>query len=90
MSARLIGRYGLAAAGAALALSAAITAHAAPAPQAPGGSGDTPATSSASASFAPTNPVDCNDPHNTINCGTPPVDSPLVVGTAPPGSPFRD
>jgi hypothetical protein len=41
-------------------------------------------------SYAPANPVDCTDPNNSINCQTPPIDSPLVVGTAEPGSPFRD
>ena len=49
-----------------------------------------PSTDAAGPSFAPTNPVDCTDPNNSINCQTPPVDSPLVVGTAEPGSPFRD
>lgn len=53
-----------------------------PAPLAP--------TTSAAPSVAPTHPVDCNDPNNAINCQTPPIDSPLVSGTAVPGSPFRD
>lgn len=47
-------------------------------------------TTSVAPSFAPTDPVDCNDPNNMINCSTPPLDSPLVSGTAEPGSPFRD
>lgn len=34
--------------------------------------------------------VDCNDPNNSINCQGPHLDSPLVPGTAAPGSPFRD
>ena len=66
-------------------------------PQAPGDTTTAPATETvapstdaAGPSFAPTNPVDCTDPNNSINCQTPPVDSPLVVGTAEPGSPFRD
>ncbi|MFM9033511.1 MAG: hypothetical protein ACKOQ4_04365 [Mycobacterium sp.] len=48
-----------------------------------------PPTDTASPSFAP-NPVDCTDPNNVINCQSPPIDSPLVQGTAPPGSPYRD
>lgn len=47
-------------------------------------------TTSAAPSYAPANPVDCTDPNNSVNCNTPPVDSPLVVGTAEPGSPYRD
>lgn len=47
-------------------------------------------TTSVAPSFAPSNPVDCADPNNVVNCQSPPVDSPLVVGTAAPGSPFRD
>lgn len=59
-----------------------------PAPLAPG---DPAApTDTAAPSYAPTNPVDCTDPNNAINCQTPPIDSPLVSGTAAPGSPFRD
>ncbi|MCB0930616.1 MAG: hypothetical protein KDB71_01785 [Mycobacterium sp.] len=85
----LSARFGVGVAGAALVLAAGIS-HASPAPLAPGTPGTTPPTTSANASFAPTNPVDCTDPNNTINCSTPPIDSPLVVGTAPPGSPFRD
>lgn len=49
----------------------------------------TPTTSTAP-SVAPANPVDCTDPNNQVNCQTPPIDSPLVSGTAAPGSPFRD
>lgn len=57
-------------------------------PQAPG---DPAPTSTASPSFAPSNPVDCTDPNNSINCQTPPIDSPLAPGgTAAPGSPLRD
>jgi hypothetical protein len=44
----------------------------------------------AAPSYAPANPVDCTDPNNAINCDSPPIDSPLVVGTAEPGSPYRD
>ncbi len=47
-------------------------------------------TTSTAPVYAPTNPVDCTDPNNAINCQTPPIDSPLVQGTAAPGSPFRD
>lgn len=46
-------------------------------------------TNTASPSVAPS-PVNCADPNNVINCQGSPVDSPLVVGTAPPGSPYRD
>ncbi len=53
--------------------------------------GDPSPTTSAAPSFAPTNPVDCTDPNNSINCQTPPIDSPLAPGgTAEPGSPYRD
>ena len=41
-------------------------------------------------SYAPADPVDCTDPNNVINLPDSPIDSPLVVGTAEPGSPFRD
>lgn len=88
-SPRMLGRYGLIAAGAALALSVGFTANAAPLPN-PGDPGTAPSTPTVGSSFAPTNPVDCTDPNNVINCNSAPVDSPLVVGTAPPGSPFRD
>lgn len=47
-------------------------------------------TTSPAPSYVPANPVDCTDPNNAINCDSPPIDSPLVVGTAEPGSPFRD
>lgn len=47
-------------------------------------------TTSVAPSYAPPNPVDCTDPNNVVNCQTPPIDSPMVQGTAPPGSPFRD
>lgn len=51
----------------------------------PNGSGEpTPG-----ASVAPST-VDCSDPNNTINCPGPNLDSPLVPGTAAPGSPYRD
>ena len=49
-----------------------------------------PAPTQTAPSYAPANPVDCTDPNNVVNCQSPPVDSPLVVGTANPGSPFRD
>lgn len=49
-----------------------------------------PSAEGSAPSYAPANPVDCTDPNNAINCQTPPIDSPLVVGTAEPGSPFRD
>lgn len=47
-------------------------------------------TTSVAPSYAPASPVDCTDPNNAINCQSPPIDSPLVVGTAEPGSPYRD
>ena len=54
-------------------------------PLAPNGSGElTPGPS-----VAPST-IDCADPNNTINCQGPNLDSPLVPGTAAPGSPFRD
>lgn len=84
----ILGRGGLIAAAGAVALSVGFAANAAP-PE-PGDPGTAPPAPTAGASFAPTNPVNCADPNNTINCNTPPVDSPLVVGTAAPGSPFRD
>ena len=85
----MLGRYGLIAAGAAVALSAGFSANAEP-PQVPGDPGGTSPAPTAGASYAPTNPVNCADPNNTINCNSAPIDSPLVVGTAAPGSPFRD
>lgn len=46
-------------------------------------------TTSVAPSYAPANPVDCTDPNNAVNCpGS--VDSPMVNGTAEPGSPYRD
>jgi hypothetical protein len=46
-------------------------------------------TTSVAPSYAPANPVDCTDPNNAITCpGS--VDSPMVNGTAEPGSPYRD
>lgn len=57
-------------------------------PQAPGDPVAT--TETASPSVAPAHPIDCTDPNNTINCQTPPLDSPMVSGTAEPGSPYRD
>lgn len=62
--------------------SAGLTADAIQMPLAP--------TTSAAPTYAPSNPVDCTDPNNAVNCQTPPIDSPLVQGTATPGSPFRD
>lgn len=55
-------------------------------PMTPSGSGElTPGPS-----VAPST-IDCMDPNNSINCsGGPNLDSPLVPGTAAPGSPFRD
>ncbi len=54
-------------------------------PLSPNGSGElTPGPS-----VAPST-IDCQDPNNTINCPGPNLDSPLVPGTAAPGSPFRD
>ena len=47
-------------------------------------------TTSVAPSFTPSHPVDCTDPNNAVNCSSPPVDSPLVEGTAAPGSPYRD
>lgn len=74
-------------------LAGAQSSHAAPGdndndPPVP--SSGAPAAEGANPSFAPADPVDCADPNNAINCQTPPIDSPLVVGTAAPGSPFRD
>lgn len=68
-------------------LAATSNADAGRVPLTPGG-GAGPTTSTA-VSVAPT-PVDCNDPNNAINCQSPPIDSPLVSGTAAPGSPYRD
>ncbi|MCB1263773.1 MAG: hypothetical protein KDB56_04120 [Mycobacterium sp.] len=65
-----------------------LTGVSADAPLAPADPGGT--TGTASPSYAPSHPVDCTDPNNAINCQSPPLDSPLVVGTAEPGSPFRD
>jgi len=99
---RVIGRASLLAGASALVwlgiLAGAQSSHAdTPSPLTPGDTTTAPATETvapspdaAGPSFAPTNPVDCTDPNNSINCQTPPVDSPLVVGTAEPGSPFRD
>lgn len=54
-------------------------------PLSPDGSGElTPGPS-----VAPST-IDCADPNNSINCQGPNLDSPLVPGTAAPGSPFRD
>lgn len=54
-------------------------------PLTPNGSGElTPGPS-----VAPST-IDCMDPNNSINCQGPHLDSPLVPGTAAPGSPFRD
>ncbi len=85
-------RLALSAAGGALTVMGFLAVHSAgnpgsvadsvPAPLAP--------TTSTAESYAPENPVDCTDPNNAVNCQTPPIDSPLVVGTAEPGSPFRD
>lgn len=46
-------------------------------------------TTSVAPSYAPANPVDCTDPNNAVNCPSS-VDSPMVDGTAEPGSPWRD
>ena len=98
-SRRAIGRAALMAAASAGVwvgiLAGAQTGHAAPGDNdndpAPGTGMIAPPTAvGASPSFAPTNPVDCTDPNNIINCQTPPIDSPLGVGTAAPGSPLRD
>ncbi len=77
-------------------LASAQSSHA-DTPLAPGDNDNPPATQTAAPaapganpSYAPANPVDCTDPNNAVNCQTPPIDSPLVVGTATPGSPFRD
>ncbi len=54
-------------------------------PLTPSGSGElTPGPSVAPSA------IDCNDPNNAINCQGPNLDSPLVPGSAAPGSPFRD
>ncbi len=96
---RVIGRTALLAA-ASGAVWAGILASAQPSHAAPGDGDHDPAPNTgevapppaagANPSFAPTSPVDCTDPDNAINCQTPPIDSPLVVGTAAPGSPMRD
>jgi hypothetical protein len=93
-SSQLIRRLALFTAGAAtacmgfLAISGGETASAdhVPLPMTPSGSGElTPGPS-----VAPSK-IDCMDPNNSINCtGGPNLDSPLVPGTAAPGSPFRD
>ena len=102
VSDRAIQRFALIAGSSALACMGlfAISAHELDAPvtgvradsvEAPLAPGDPAgATETASPSYAPTNPVDCTDANNAINCQSPPVDSPMVVGTAEPGSPFRD
>ncbi len=95
---RVIGRAALMA-GASAAVWMGILASAQSSQAAPGDNDNDPAPTTgavappamgANPSFAPTNPVDCTDPNNAVNCQTPPIDSPLVVGTAPPGSPMRD
>ena len=64
-----------------------LTADSVQLPLAPGDSG----TPTPGPSYAPTNPVDCTDPNNAVNCQNPPLDSPLAPGgTAAPGSPLRD
>lgn len=73
---------GLLAAGPGAATQAGVTADSVRVPLAP--------TTSVAPSHAPTDPVDCTDPNNAVNCSSPPVDSPLVEGTATPGSPYRD
>ena len=89
---RIVRRMAVTAGGGAVAvmgiLAGAQTSMAAPSDPVPPPT-PAPAASTAS-SFAPTNPVDCTDPNNVINCQSPPIDSPLVVGTAAPGSPYRD
>lgn len=86
-------RLALVAGGAALAGLGLLGAGPAPDSQAGGGAAApaplAPTTSNAP-TYAPTHPVDCADPNNAVNCQTPPIDSPLVDGTAAPGSPFRD
>jgi len=94
-SARVFRSIALMAGGTAIAWTAILSganssqAQQTPAPQAPGDPAPAP-TNTAAPSYAPANPVDCTDPNNAVNCQTPPIDSPLVVGTAEPGSPFRD
>ena len=89
MSKRMVRRGAPAVAGAALALMGLVALT-------PAGTADsgftplTPPTTSEAPSYAPANPVDCTDPNNAVNCQSPPIDSPLVVGTADPGSPYRD
>ena len=100
MSARVFRSIALMAGGTALAWAAILSgAHTNQAqtsvPLAPGDPTPAPTataapTDGAGPSYAPTNPVDCTDPNNVVNCQTPPIDSPLVSGTAAPGSPFRD
>lgn len=92
MRQRMIQRVGLWTAGAALAATGVIALNATGGPVMIAGAHPVPLapTTSTAPSVAPTHPVDCNDPNNSVNCQTPPIDSPLVVGTAEPGSPFRD
>jgi hypothetical protein len=97
-SIRAIGRAGLLAGASGLVwlgiLASAQASHAdtplAPGDTAPATDTVAPTPGGSGPSYAPANPVDCTDPNNSINCQTPPIDSPLVSGTAAPGSPFRD
>ena len=87
-------RLALMAGGAVLAGVGLLAASPAPDSQAGPAAGSVPVplapTTSNAPTYAPSNPVDCADPNNAVNCQTPPIDSPLVQGTASPGSPFRD
>lgn len=92
---RALRRIAVIAGGAAVAamgvLAGAQTSIAATAPAPLSPSNPAPPTTSVAPSYAPTNPVDCTDPNNAINCQTPPIDSPMATeGTAAPGSPYRD
>ncbi len=92
MPKRMIHRAGLWTAGAVLTATAVIAVNGAGESVMIAGAHQVPLapTTSTAPSVAPTHPVDCNDPNNAVNCQTPPIDSPLVSGTAAPGSPFRD
>ena len=88
---RVIRRFAVFTGGSALACMAVLAAASNSQLAAESGRIDAPLnpTTSVAPSYGPTNPVDCTDPNNAVNCpGS--VDSPMVDGTAVPGSPWRD
>ena len=90
-SVHLIRRFAVLTGGSALACMAALAAASNSQLAAESGSIDAPLnpTTSVAPSYGPENPVDCTDTNNAVNCpGS--VDSPMVDGTAEPGSPLRD